>query len=100
MQTLQQPSFYDAGDVEQDFWLAFDLLRAPKDHVEFTLVRNWIRRQLGGVCSAVSVDRPKSVLKQVRHSAATLSQALRMSMDHVGSCALGNRCSHEQSNEH
>lgn len=54
-----------AGDVERDFWLAFDLLRAPKDHAEFTLVRDWIRRQLGSVCSAVSMDRPKSVLKQV-----------------------------------
>ena len=26
-----------AGDVERDFWLAFDLLRNPKDHAEFTV---------------------------------------------------------------
>lgn len=56
--------------MERDFWLAFDLLRAPKDHAEFTLVRDWIQRQLAGVCSAVSVDRPKSVLKQVMNCAS------------------------------
>lgn len=30
------------GDVERDFWLAFDLLRSQKDHVEFTVVRDWV----------------------------------------------------------
>ena len=35
-----------AGDVETDFFLAFDLLRNPKDHFEFTQVRNWIKRAL------------------------------------------------------
>ena len=35
-----------SGDVEADFFLAFDLLRNPKDHFEFTQVRNWIKRAL------------------------------------------------------
>ena len=32
-----------AGDVEQDFWLAFDLLRSRKDQVEFAVVRDWVQ---------------------------------------------------------
>ncbi len=39
--------FIAGGDVEQDFWLAFDLLRSHKDHVEFTVVRDWVQ-QVGG----------------------------------------------------
>ena len=38
-----------AGDVERDFWLAFDLLRSPKDHAEFTLVRDWVAAQARAV---------------------------------------------------
>jgi len=34
------------GDVEKDFWLAFNLLRTPKDHAEFTIVRDWVRDAL------------------------------------------------------
>lgn len=30
--------------MEQDFWLAFDLLRSHKDHVEFTVVRDWVQQ--------------------------------------------------------
>ncbi len=32
--------------MEKDFWLAFDLLRTPKDHAEFTIVRDWVRDAL------------------------------------------------------
>ena len=35
-----------AGDVERDFWLAMELLGSPKDHAEFTIVRNWVRQAL------------------------------------------------------
>ena len=35
-----------AGDVQKDFWLAFDLLRNPKDHAEFSIVRDWVRDTL------------------------------------------------------
>lgn len=54
-----------AGDVERDFWLSLDLLKSSKDHVEFTLVRDWIRDALASVASKVDVEVPKSVLKQV-----------------------------------
>ena len=37
---------YMTGDVQKDFWLAFDLLRNPKDHAEFTIVRDWVRDTL------------------------------------------------------
>ena len=68
-----------AGDIEKDFWYTFDLLRNPKDHVEFTLVRDWVRDALSGVCSVVSVDREKSVLKQgaVQHLYGRLSGQLK-----------------------
>ena len=35
-----------AGDIEKDFWLAYDLLQNPKDHAEFTIVRNWVQEAL------------------------------------------------------
>lgn len=35
-----------AGDIEKDFWLAYDLLQNPKDHAEFTIVRNWVQQAL------------------------------------------------------
>lgn len=35
-----------SGDVERDFWLAFDLLQDPKDHAEFTIVRQWVQAAL------------------------------------------------------
>lgn len=49
-----------AGDVEADFFLAFDLLRNPKDHFEFTQVRNWIKRALmvSPFCSASVMCNP------------------------------------------
>ena len=74
-----QVGSWAAGDIEKDFWYAFDLLRNPKDHVEFTLVRDWVRDALSGVCSAVSVDREKSVLKQgaVQHLYGRLSGQLK-----------------------
>ena len=32
--------------MERDFWLAMDLLRDPKDHAEFAIVRDWVRSAL------------------------------------------------------
>ena len=61
--------------MERDFWLSLDLLKSPKDHVEFTLVRDWIRDALAGVASKVTVEVPKSVLKQVRHVCGVSAQA-------------------------
>lgn len=57
--------FITAGDVERDFWLSLELLKSPKDHVEFTLVRDWIRDALVPCAARVEVEVPKSVLKQV-----------------------------------
>ncbi|KAK9841086.1 hypothetical protein WJX84_008308 [Apatococcus fuscideae] len=67
------------GDVEADFFLAFDLLRNPKDHFEFTQVRNWIKRALMGICDVVTLEREKSVLKQstVQHLYARLAATLQ-----------------------
>lgn len=50
-QTLQEKHCrirmtFHVGDVQKDFWLAFDLLRSPKDHAEFTIVRDWVRDAL------------------------------------------------------
>ncbi|GAB4817906.1 hypothetical protein N2152v2_004952 [Parachlorella kessleri] len=66
------------GDVEKDFWLAFDLLRSHKDHEEFTVVRDWVWQALSTVCSDVRVDVAKSVLKQgaVQHLYGKLSGQL------------------------
>ncbi len=61
-----------AGDVERDFWLAFDLLRSPKDHAEFMLVRDWIAGQLADVCSAVQVEAPRPSLCVCPRSFASL----------------------------
>lgn len=68
-----------AGDIERDFWYALDLLRNPKDHVEFTLVRDFVRDALLQVCSQVQVDTEKSVLKQaaVQHLYGRLSGTLK-----------------------
>jgi isochorismate synthase EntC len=38
------------GDLEADFYQGLDLLQSPKDHAEFTLVRDWIRQQLSPLC--------------------------------------------------
>ena len=68
-----------SGDIEKDFWYALDLLRNPKDHVEFTLVRDFVRDALLEVCSQVQVDTEKSVLKQaaVQHLYGRLSGTLK-----------------------
>lgn len=67
------------GELEKDFWYAFDLLRNPKDHVEFTLVRDFVRDALLEVCSQVKLDTEKSVLKQaaVQHLYGRLSGVLK-----------------------
>ena len=54
------------GDVERDFWLSLDLLKSPKDHAEFVVVRDWIRDALAPCVRDVEIEVPKSVLKQVR----------------------------------
>lgn len=72
------------GDTEGDFWLSLDLLRNPKDHHEFSLVRDWVRNALQGVCcSTVEVDVEKSVLRgmTVQHLYGRLSGTLHPDTD-------------------
>ena len=65
--------------MERDFWLALDLLNSPKDHVEFTLVRDWIETSLQPLSTSVTVEVPKSVLKQgtVQHLYGRLAAELK-----------------------
>lgn len=91
-----QSSLVCVGDIQKDFWYAFDLLRSPKDHVEFTLVRDFVRDALAEVCSQVKVDTEKSVLKQaaVQHLYGRLSGQLLPDANDaqllVRSCLLGS----------
>jgi isochorismate synthase / 2-succinyl-5-enolpyruvyl-6-hydroxy-3-cyclohexene-1-carboxylate synthase / 2-succinyl-6-hydroxy-2,4-cyclohexadiene-1-carboxylate synthase / o-succinylbenzoate synthase len=77
------------GDVEKDFWLSFDLLRSPKDDVEFSVVRDWLQGALGALCQDVTVEVAKSVLKQgaVQHLYSKLAGKLLPGM---GDAALLN----------
>ncbi len=69
-----------AGDVERDFWLAYDLLQNPKDHAEFTIVRNWVQKALEVTipeCSESS-DAPHLLswkLSGLKHHMCTTSAA-------------------------
>lgn len=77
--------------MQRDFWLAFDLLRSHKDHVEFTVVRDWVQHALGSVCEAVQVDVAKSVLKQgaVQHLYGKLSAQVSLPASLHGCLAGG-----------
>jgi isochorismate synthase len=67
------------GDVEEDFWLAFDLLQSQKDGLEFQLVRESILSIFGSLCSSVNLEVEKSVLKQgmVQHLYSRIAGILR-----------------------
>ncbi|XP_026421724.1 isochorismate synthase 2, chloroplastic-like [Papaver somniferum] len=56
-----------------------DLLRSPKDHLEFTIVRENIRGKLEDICNMVLVEPLKTVRKlpRVQHLYAKLSGRLR-----------------------
>jgi isochorismate synthase EntC len=64
-----------------------DLLQSPKDHSEFTLVREWIKQQLSPLCTGLAVEVQKSVLKQatVQHLYGRLAGLLKRG---VGDAAL------------
>uniref|UniRef100_A0A1D2A6W6 isochorismate synthase n=2 Tax=Auxenochlorella protothecoides TaxID=3075 RepID=A0A1D2A6W6_AUXPR len=66
------------GSVENDFWLALDLLQSKKEHAEFTIVRDWVYEALRGICATVRVDVRKTVLKQesLQHLYGQLSGTL------------------------
>jgi isochorismate synthase EntC len=52
------------GDVEHDFYLGLQLLTAQKEHMEFSIVRDWVRDALASVCADVTVQTAKALLKQ------------------------------------
>ena len=56
-------------------------MRHPKDHVEFTLVRDWLAHTLGTTCSDVHMDVPKSVIRRasVQHLYGRLTGRLKES---------------------
>ncbi|KAK9785594.1 hypothetical protein WJX73_010853 [Symbiochloris irregularis] len=70
------------GIVEQDFWLSLDLLRSPKDHAEFTLVRDWVRNALqvkifGGYPQWAMDIPPPNVNTRARVALTTVDTAMR-----------------------
>lgn len=71
------------GDIEKDFWLAFDLLQSQKDGLEFQLVRESIVDIFNSLCSRVTVEVEKSVLKQgsVQHLYGRIAGTLESGVD-------------------
>ena len=67
------------GDIEKDFWLAFDLLQSQKDGLEFRLVRESILRTFRTVCEWTELEVEKSILKQgsVQHLYSRIAGKLK-----------------------
>ncbi|XP_055960951.1 isochorismate synthase 2, chloroplastic [Mercurialis annua] len=66
------------GSKALDLQIERDLLSSPKDHLEFTIVRDSIRRKLEAVCSRVVVEPNKAIRKfpRVQHLNAQLAGKL------------------------
>ncbi|CAL5441458.1 unnamed protein product [Camellia sinensis] len=66
-----------------DLQIELDLLSSPKDHNEFTIVRECIKRKLEAVCIRVSVEPKKAIRKlpRVQHLYARLTGRLRSEDD-------------------
>ncbi|CAK9186161.1 unnamed protein product [Ilex paraguariensis] len=66
------------GSKALDLQIELDLLSSPKDHLEFTIVREWIRRKLEAVCASVVVEPEKAIRKlpRVQHLYAQLTGKL------------------------
>jgi isochorismate synthase/2-succinyl-5-enolpyruvyl-6-hydroxy-3-cyclohexene-1-carboxylate synthase/2-succinyl-6-hydroxy-2,4-cyclohexadiene-1-carboxylate synthase/O-succinylbenzoate synthase len=71
------------GDIEKDFWLAFDLLQSQKDGLEFQLVRESIAEIFEKLCKDVNIEVEKSVLKQgsVQHLYGRIAGSLKEGVD-------------------
>ncbi|GAB2265387.1 hypothetical protein Dimus_000447 [Dionaea muscipula] len=71
------------GSRALDHETEMDLLSSPKDNLEFTIVRESIRRKLEAVCTGVVVDPQKAVrkLSRVQHLFARLEGCLRSEDD-------------------
>ncbi|KAM3703679.1 hypothetical protein ACB098_04G113200 [Castanea mollissima] len=66
-----------------DLQVELDLLSSPKDHLEFTIVRESIRKKLEAVCNGVVVEPKKAIRKlpRVQHLYAQLAGRLRSEDD-------------------
>ncbi|KAH7850829.1 hypothetical protein Vadar_003523 [Vaccinium darrowii] len=73
------------GSEAIDLQIELDLLSSPKDHREFTIVRECIRRKLEAVCVGVSVEPKKAIRKlpRVQHLYAQLIGRLRTEDDEL-----------------
>ncbi|XP_057741672.1 isochorismate synthase, chloroplastic-like isoform X2 [Arachis stenosperma] len=66
-----------------DRQIELDLLTSPKDDIEFTIVRDTIRRKLEGVCENVIIKPKKMIRKlpRIQHLFAQLAGRLRSEED-------------------
>ncbi|KAL1368407.1 hypothetical protein AAHE18_02G119100 [Arachis hypogaea] len=66
-----------------DRQIELDLLTSPKDDIEFTIVRDTIRRKLEGVCENVMIKPKKMIRKlpRIQHLFAQLAGRLRSEED-------------------
>ncbi|XP_021735565.1 isochorismate synthase, chloroplastic-like isoform X2 [Chenopodium quinoa] len=71
------------GSEILDHKTALDLLSSPKDNLEFTIVRQCIKKKLESVCNSVLVDPQKAIRKlpRVQHLYANLKGRLRSEDD-------------------
>lgn len=71
------------GSTSLDLQIEHDLLSSPKDHLEFTIVRDSIRRKLEAVCDRIVVEPNKAIRKfpRVQHLYAQLAGKLRSEED-------------------
>ncbi|KAJ7954597.1 Isochorismate synthase, chloroplastic [Quillaja saponaria] len=66
------------GSLNRDLQIELDLLSSPKDHLEFSIVRDAIRKKLEAVCNKVVVKQKKAIRKlpRVQHLFAQLTARL------------------------
>ncbi|KAK8537566.1 hypothetical protein V6N12_043723 [Hibiscus sabdariffa] len=71
------------GSRTLDLQIEHDLLSSPKDHLEFTIVRDCIQNKLESVCDRVVVEPKKTVrkLRRIQHLFAQLAGNLRREDD-------------------
>ncbi|KAJ6418381.1 hypothetical protein OIU84_001702 [Salix udensis] len=71
------------GSMALDLQLQLDLLSSPKDHLEFTIVRENIRKKLEAVCDRIVVEPNKTIRKLpiLQHLYARLAGELRSEDD-------------------
>ncbi|XP_022768273.1 isochorismate synthase 2, chloroplastic isoform X2 [Durio zibethinus] len=71
------------GSTTLDLEIEHDLLSSPKDHLEFTIVRESIQNKLESVCERVAVEPKKTVrkLRRIQHLFSQLAGNLKTEDD-------------------